>query len=184
MGPKGGTWRPRGITCIPVGGQLPRVAGIIGVKRNAERYMFCLPRPWMRSGPESGNPCSGSLTLSRELTFWALLLFFAFWAQNHLLGPFWASFCGKCIFGSKSAFWGSKAHVGAKGVKLIEIALVKQGFAGSGPKRALFAQILIFEHKIHFLAKNAFLEQKSTLGGKIALLWSRRLQRRNSARGM
>ena len=37
---------------------------------------------------------------------------------------------------------------------------------------------------MHFLAKNAFWEKKSTFWCKIALLWSRRLQRRNSARGM
>ena len=44
---------------------------------------------------------------------------------------------------------------------------MKQGFAGSGPKRALFAQFPIFDHKMHFLAKMHFWSKKAIFGAKL-----------------
>jgi len=45
------------------------LGGIIGVKRNAERYMFCVVRARELHGVGSGNPGSDSATLSRKLIF-------------------------------------------------------------------------------------------------------------------
>ena len=128
----------------------------IGVKRNAERYMFCFPRTWMRSGPETGNPGSVSVRLSPTLTFWpfsqkACLLRkkVHFGTQNRILAQ-------KAHFLQKSELWGPKSHLGPKGVILHQKRLVLQASAAWGPKNA-------------FWRKNAFLRKKCNFGPKCVL---------------
>ena len=90
---------------------------VIGVKRNAEHYMFCFPCPWMRSGPESRNPGSISVTLSPSLTFLATFTKYALLGPEVHSGSILRHSGPKVTFPYKSALSGPKSHFGPKGVK-------------------------------------------------------------------
>ena len=96
----------------------------IGVKRNAERYMFCPPRPWMLSGLESGNTGSPSGTHSPTLTFWSLSRKEHFWAQKCPFGSFFAFWVPICNFGSGMHFLAKNRRWAKKGSGFIKIPLV------------------------------------------------------------
>ena len=87
----------------------PQHHGLIGVKRNAERYKFWEPRlrvdpVWARSRRSRFSFCNAQPDLNFLVTF----------AKRRTFGPkiaFWAYFS---IFGPKSPFWGPKRTFGPK----------------------------------------------------------------------
>ena len=129
----------------------------IGVKRNAERYMFCFPRPWMRSGPESGNPGSLCVRLSPSLTFWPLSRFWHFWAKKCISGPISALWDEIPDFGPKKHFWAQNRFLAQK-LWFPSKTICFMSIRGQGPKKRSFCK------KYHFCAKSELLGQKSVFG--------------------
>ena len=80
-------------------------------------------RPWMLSGPESGNPGSVSGRQRPSLTFWSLLREKHFWAQKCLLGSFPAFWAPKSISEPEMHFSVPKSLLRPKGLHFHRISV-------------------------------------------------------------
>ena len=139
----------------------------VGVKRNAERYMFCFPRPWMRSGPESGNPGSLSVRLSPTLTFWPLSRLCTFWPKSAFLAQKVLKM-KKVTFPRRNALLGPKSLFGPKGVNFHQESI---GFTSI---RGMVTKKCILGTKMHFCAKRALWAPKCVFERKSGF-WSKNL---------
>ena len=122
---------------------------IIGVKRNAERYMFQEPRP----------PVDAVRARIRESRFCirhaeAVVNFLVTFAKKALLGPkthFGAIFrilSPKIDFGVQNALFRPKSLLGQKGLHFYQNSIRFISIRGMGTQKCTFAQ------KLHFGAKN------------------------------
>ncbi len=139
----------------------------IGVKRNAERYMFQEPRPpvdavWarIRDPPFSFRQVQSDVNFA--VTF----------AKSALLGPkmhvgyIFRILSPKSILELKMHFFAQNRFWAKRGSIFIKVPLVLSASAAWGRKSAFLRKKCTFAPKMHFCAQNAFLEQKSDFGSK------------------
>ena len=140
---------------------------VIGVKRNAERYMFQEPRP----------PVDAVRARIRESRFSirkaeAVVNFLVTFAKKALLGPkmhfgsifaFWAP---KIDSGAQNALFRPKSPLGQKGLHFDQNSIGFISIRGMGTQKCIFPQ------KVHFGARNALLRPKCVLEPK-SDFWSK-----------
>ena len=137
----------------------------VGVKRNAERYMFCFPRLRMRSGPESGNPDSVSKRRCPSLTFWPRLRNLHFWPRNAFRALF-CTFAPKMPFTRRNALLGPKSLFVPKGVGFHQETIGFISIRAMGAEKCTFVSKMHFGAKVHFWLQSAFWSSFGAFGSK------------------
>ena len=156
-----------------------RAAFLIGVKRNAERYMFSEPRP----------PVDALRARIRESRFsfrdaGADVNFLVTFAKRALLGPKVPLLLIFRILGPNLHFWlrnalfSTKSPLGQKGLGFHQNSIGFISIRGMGTQKCIFRKKGTWAPKVRFCAQNAFWSKKVLFGAKIHFLGSGRARRR------
>ncbi len=146
---------------LPLGMLYEFIYRLIGVKRNAERYMFQEPRP----------PVDAVRARIRESRFSilqaeAVVNFLVPFAKKALLGPkmhfgiIFRILSPKIDFGARNALFRPKSLLGPKGLHFHKKSIGFISIRGLGTQKCIFAQKVHFGAQSRKKCKNAWMEER------------------------
>ncbi len=143
----------------------------IGVKRNAERYMFQEPRPPVDAvRARIRDPLFSFRYLQSDVNFLVTFAKSALSGPKMHFGPIFRILSPKIDFGAQNALFRPKSLLDQKGLHFHQNSIGFISIRGMGTQKCIFRKKCTLAPKMHFCTQNAFWSQKVILESKVHFL--------------